>query len=56
MVRIDGFEIGEYAYHERSALDGLLIPRLARRVHAAIDARLKAQTYYLEHGRRADDR
>jgi 8-oxo-dGTP pyrophosphatase MutT (NUDIX family) len=49
-IRVDGVEISEYAYHHRSKLDDLLIPRLARRVHAAIDARAKGETYYLEHG------
>jgi 8-oxo-dGTP pyrophosphatase MutT (NUDIX family) len=51
-ITVDGVEISEYAYHHRSELDGLLIPRLARRVHAAIDARANGGTYYLEHGAR----
>ena len=50
-IRVDNVEISEYAYHDRSDLDRLLIPRLARRLHAAIDARAKAATVYLEHGR-----
>jgi 8-oxo-dGTP pyrophosphatase MutT (NUDIX family) len=49
-IRVDGTEIDKYAYHDRNELDAALIPRLARRVHAAIDARLKNETYYLEHG------
>lgn len=54
-IRVDGVEIDKYACHDRSELDTLLIPRLARRVHAAIDARAKGETYYLEHGRRKGD-
>lgn len=49
-IRVDGVEISEYAYHHRGTLDALLIPRLAKRVHAAIDARARGETYYLEHG------
>lgn len=49
-IHVDGVEIGAYAYHHRSALDSLLIPRLARRVHAAVDARATGETAYLEHG------
>lgn len=51
-IRVDGVEIDRFAYHPRSDLDGLLIPRLARRVHAAIDARAQGATVYLEHGSR----
>jgi 8-oxo-dGTP pyrophosphatase MutT (NUDIX family) len=51
-ISVDGAEISEYAYHHRGGLDELLIPRLARRVHAAIDARANDDTYYLEHGAR----
>jgi len=53
-IRVDGVEIDKYAYHHRSEIDALLIPRLARRVHAAIDARAKGETYYLERGVRTD--
>jgi 8-oxo-dGTP pyrophosphatase MutT (NUDIX family) len=49
-IRVDGIEIDAYAYYHRDELDDLLIPRLARRVHAAIDARMNGETYYLEHG------
>jgi 8-oxo-dGTP pyrophosphatase MutT (NUDIX family) len=52
-IRVDGVEIDRYAYHHRSALDGLLIPRLARRVHVAIEAKAGGgETVYLEHGLR----
>lgn len=49
-IRVDSVEIGDYAYHHRSKIDALLIPRLSRRVHAAIDARAAGETVYLEHG------
>jgi 8-oxo-dGTP pyrophosphatase MutT (NUDIX family) len=49
-IRVDGVEIDRYAYHHRSELDDLLIPRLARRVHAAIEAKAKGGTSYLEQG------
>ncbi|SBW24243.1 hypothetical protein FDG2_4079 [Candidatus Protofrankia californiensis] len=47
-VRVDGTEIGEFAFRGREELDGLLIPRLARRVHAAIEARAAGRAAYLE--------
>lgn len=37
-------------FHPAEALDDLLIPRLARRVKAAIAARAQAHPQYLEHG------
>lgn len=49
-IKVDGIEIDKYEYHHRDRLDALLIPRLARRVHAAIEARATGETYYLEHG------
>ncbi|HET9170716.1 MAG TPA: NUDIX hydrolase [Actinospica sp.] len=49
-IRVDGVEIDRYAFHPRADLDALLIPRLARRVHAAIEARAVGGTAYLEHG------
>lgn len=49
-VTPDGVEIGEYAFYDEDQLDALLIPRLARRVHAAIAARSRSQTSYLECG------
>lgn len=49
-VNPDGAEISELAFHSRHELDGLLIPRLARRVHAAIEARATGRAAYLEHG------
>lgn len=49
-IHVDGVEIDRYAYHHRNALDDLLVPRLARRVHAAVEAAAKGETVYLEHG------
>jgi ADP-ribose pyrophosphatase YjhB (NUDIX family) len=46
----DGVEIDEYAFHHETQLDALLIPRLARRVHAAFTSRASGRTLYLEHG------
>lgn len=46
----DGVEISEYAFYAEDQLDALLIPRLARRVHAAFAARDRGETVYLEHG------
>lgn len=46
----DGVEIGESAFYEEDQLDTVLIPRLARRIHAAFAARKDGRTVYLEHG------
>jgi 8-oxo-dGTP diphosphatase len=46
----DGVEIGEYAFYDEDRIDGLLIPRLARRVHASFAAREHGRTGYLENG------
>lgn len=43
-------ELGTYEYFPEAELPNLLIPRLARRVQAAIDARRGMQMTYLEHG------
>lgn len=44
-------ELEKYDYFPNSELPSLLIPRLSRRVQAALDARHAAQTTYLEHGK-----
>jgi 8-oxo-dGTP pyrophosphatase MutT (NUDIX family) len=49
-IRVDGTEIGEFAFCEQDDLDDLLIPRLARRVLGAISARAAGGAVYLEHG------
>lgn len=51
-IQVDGVEIDRYAFHHRGEIDSLLIPRLARRVHAAVEARAEGATVYLEHGAR----
>jgi 8-oxo-dGTP diphosphatase len=58
VIRVDGVEIDCYGYYGRTEIDGVLIPRLARRVHVAIEAKLqggsgiRAGAVYLEHGMR----
>jgi ADP-ribose pyrophosphatase YjhB (NUDIX family) len=49
-LKPDPAEIAEYAYHDPALIGQLLIPRLARRIAAAVAARRVAQTIYLEHG------
>ncbi|MFJ3787528.1 NUDIX domain-containing protein [Kitasatospora sp. NPDC090091] len=49
-IAADQIEISEHAFHPRDRLDALLVPRLARRVHAACAARARTETAYLEHG------
>jgi 8-oxo-dGTP diphosphatase len=49
-IRVDGTEISEFTFRSPGELSGMLIPRLARRVHAAIGARAAGQVAYLEHG------
>lgn len=49
-ITVDQAEISEYAFHTTDQLEELLIPRLARRVHAACVARTQSATVYLEHG------
>lgn len=49
-IRVDGTEISEFAFRARPGLGSVLIPRLARRVHAAIDARSAGRAAYLERG------
>lgn len=49
-VVVDGVEIGEHGYFSDKEVDDLLIPRLARRVHAAIACRSCDTFGYLENG------
>lgn len=55
-ISVDGVEIDGYAYHHRTELEALLIPRLVRRVRAAIEAKAAGATVYLEHGVRLGGR
>ncbi len=43
-------ELSTWSFHETSSLEAALIPRLARRVLAALDAKQSGRTTYLEHG------
>ncbi|MGK5642754.1 NUDIX domain-containing protein [Streptomyces sp. URMC 126] len=49
-VRPADGEVLEARFHSREAIDDLLIPRLARRVHQAIAAHHATGVRYLEHG------
>jgi 8-oxo-dGTP diphosphatase len=51
-IQLEAAEIADYAFHDPALIDELLIPRLARRVAAAIDIHPISQTIYLEHGSR----
>ncbi|MEV8637030.1 NUDIX hydrolase [Streptosporangium sp. NPDC051023] len=44
-------EITAFGFHPVRDVDGLLVPGLARRVTAAVAARERGETVYLEHGR-----
>lgn len=49
-IILDGVEVDQFAFHQAGQINGVLIPRLARRVHAAIGARARSETTYLENG------
>lgn len=49
-IRLQLDELAEYVYLDPPAAARLLIPRLARRVSAAIQARALGHPLYLEHG------
>ena len=49
-VRLPAEELASYAFHDPAQAAALLIPRLGRRVTAAVDAHLAGRTAYLEHG------
>jgi 8-oxo-dGTP diphosphatase len=49
-IRLPDAELSEYAFHDTSQISTLLIPRLARRVHSALEARSGEAANYLEHG------
>ncbi|MGW2917123.1 NUDIX domain-containing protein [Streptomyces angustmyceticus] len=52
-MQLQSSEIGSYGFHRTSALADLTIPRLARRIEAAVQARSAGSVAYLEHGREA---
>ena len=49
-IRLQPAELRSYAFHDLATADALLIPRLARRLAAALDARRAGLPRYLEHG------
>ncbi|MCC8244640.1 NUDIX hydrolase [Saccharothrix luteola] len=49
-IRLQASELRSYRYVEPGEVPDALIPRLARRVSAALDARERGVTLYLEHG------
>lgn len=49
-IRPDPGEVAGYAFRSLAELEQLLIPRLARRVLAAVSARAAGATVYLENG------
>jgi len=54
-VRLDPGELAEYAFHSVDEATSVLVPRLARRVAAAVRARHEGLTLYLEHGQEPPD-
>ncbi|MFF5450409.1 NUDIX domain-containing protein [Streptomyces sp. NPDC012950] len=49
-IALQADEIRGYDFHNPDQVPGLTIPRLARRITAAIQARTNGLTAYLEHG------
>ena len=49
-IRLQPAELRAYAFHDIATADALLIPRLARHLSAALDARRAGSPRYLEHG------
>jgi 8-oxo-dGTP diphosphatase len=50
LIRTAPVEIIDWAFHDTNMIHMLLIPRLARRISAALVARATDKTIYLEHG------
>ncbi|GHE42860.1 hypothetical protein GCM10018785_10600 [Streptomyces longispororuber] len=53
-IQLQRSEIKAYAFHSLDDVASLTIPRLARRVRAAVGARADGQVAYLEHGQRPE--
>lgn len=49
-IHVDGVEIAEIEFHHPDRLDDILIPRLARRLKAALAVRDSTHMAYLENG------
>jgi 8-oxo-dGTP pyrophosphatase MutT (NUDIX family) len=54
-LRLDPDELAESAFHTIEEAAAVLVPRLARRVEAAVTARRESLTQYLEHGHQPDE-
>jgi 8-oxo-dGTP pyrophosphatase MutT (NUDIX family) len=50
VIRLDPVELTAFAFHDLTLSADLLIPRLARRLAAALDAHRAGRPLYLEHG------
>lgn len=50
-IQLQAEEIGGYEFHAVDAVASRTIPRLARRIEAAVVARADGRVAYLEHGR-----
>jgi 8-oxo-dGTP diphosphatase len=48
-------ELSDWSFHDEDRLTTVLIPRLARRVAEAVDAKRSKGTKYLEHGKPSDN-
>lgn len=53
-IRLDATELASYDFVAPATMTDRLIPRLARRLTAAVQARRAGQTAYLEHGVRVN--
>ncbi len=49
-ITLDPAELSAYAFTGQDRFDDLLIPRLSRRLHLAVEARLTGRAVYAEHG------
>jgi ADP-ribose pyrophosphatase YjhB (NUDIX family) len=49
-IRLGVDELRSYDFRDLASADAILIPRLARRLAAALDAHRTGQTRYVEHG------
>lgn len=49
-IQLQPAELRSYAFYDLASADALLIPRLARRLAAALEARRAGLPRYLEHG------
>ncbi len=49
-IVLDPAELSAYAFTDPDRFDDLLIPRLSRRLHVAVEARRAGRTVYAEHG------